>query len=69
MQYTGISNPELVENVISRTPSKFLIGATGALKFKYQKDTVRFADGVDAQEAEEILRLIRETGWLTASEG
>jgi hypothetical protein len=53
----------------SRTPSKFLIGATGALKFKYQKDTVRFADGVDAREAEEILRCIRETGWLTGAEG
>jgi hypothetical protein len=52
-----------------RTPSKFLIGATGVLQFKYQKDTVRFADGVDVREAEEILRCIRETGWLTTEEG
>jgi hypothetical protein len=52
-----------------RTPSKFINGATGVLRFTCGDDTARFADGVDTHEAEEILRCIRETGWLTDAEG
>lgn len=52
-----------------RNPSEFKIGQAGELQFKYGDDTIRFAYKVEKQEGEEILRLIHETGWLTAPEG
>jgi hypothetical protein len=52
-----------------RYPSEFKIGQTGVLQFKYGDDTIRFAHQVDTHEAEEILRCIRETGWLTPPGG